>query len=662
MIRLGTRGSLLARTQSGLVADALARLADEPVELVVIATEGDDTSVPLDSPSRPGAFVSALRDALLAGSVDVVVHSFKDLPSAPAPGLVVAAIPLRAPHADVLVSRAGALADLPAGARVGTSSPRRAAALARFRPDLAVVPIRGNVDTRIGKVRTGEVDAAVLAAAGLHRVGRQDEIAEVIGADVLVPAPAQGALAVECRADSPLRATLAALDDLPTRLAVTAERAVLAGVQAACTTAIGALATWTDGRLELTADLSDHAGVGYARVNRGAHVTGLADADALGAEVARALLSQGTPTLRQAQGSSDGSSLPTGHPLLGPTADSPLIRSYRGVRTRHRAIWMMRQAGRSLPEYRAVRAGTGMLQACLTPELAAEITCQPVRRHGVDAGIFFSDIMVPLKLAGVGVDIVAGVGPVLDHPVRTAADVDALPELHPDALAPIAEGVRLAVAELGATPLIGFCGAPFTVASYLVEGRPSRDYAHTLGLLRDDPGLWRALAGWVARTTGAFLRAQVLAGASAVQLFDSWIGALSPVQYREHVQAHSAAVLASVADLGVPRVHFGTRSRPHLVAMLQAGADVMGVDAATGLDEAAALLGPVPLQGNIDPTLLGADWDTLSAHVLDVLARGAAAPAHVVNLGHGVPPETDPEVLTRLVALVHDTPDEAGVS
>ncbi|MDQ7992481.1 MAG: uroporphyrinogen decarboxylase family protein, partial [Propionicimonas sp.] len=259
-------------------------------------------------------------------------------------------------------------------------------------------------------------------------------------------------------------------------------------------------------------------------------------------------------------------------------------------------------------------------------------------------------------------DIVAGVGPVMDAPVRTAADVDRLPELDPGALAPISQAVRLTVGELGDTPLIGFCGAPFTVASYLVEGRPGRDYAHTRALMHDDPGLWRALLEWVARTASTFLRAQVLAGASAVQLFDSWIGALSPDEYRSDVQAHSAAVLASVADLGVPRVHFGTRSRPHLVAMKAAGADVMGVDAATGLDEAAALLPGTPLQGNIDPALLSADWPSLADHVAGVLTRGASAPSHVVNLGHGVPPDTDPEVLTRMVALVHSIPDEQGVN
>lgn len=351
--------------------------------------------------------------------------------------------------------------------------------------------------------------------------------------------------------------------------------------------------------------------------------------------------------------------LPPSHPLVaGLTTDSGLIRAYRGHRVRRRPIWMMRQAGRSLPEYRALRATNGMLQACLTPELAAEITLQPVRRHRVDAAIFFSDIVVPLKLAGVGVDIVTGVGPVVDAPVRTPAAVAALPDLDPAALGPIIDAVGLTVGELGATPLIGFAGAPFTLASYLVEGRPSRDYVHTLALMRQDEATWHRLLDWVARTTALFLRTQALAGASAVQLFDSWIGALTPEQYRRYAQPHSATVLAAMADLGLPRVHFGTRSAPHLVAMRAAGADVIGVDAQTPLDEAIVTLGgATPVQGNIDPALLGADWPVLADHVRDVLARGQAAPGHVVNLGHGVPPATDPEVLTRLVDLVHSLPD-----
>ncbi|HQG10731.1 MAG TPA: uroporphyrinogen decarboxylase, partial [Dermatophilaceae bacterium] len=350
--------------------------------------------------------------------------------------------------------------------------------------------------------------------------------------------------------------------------------------------------------------------------------------------------------------------LPPTHPLVtGRTSGSILVRAYRGERTATRPIWMMRQAGRSLPEYRAARGDTAMLDACLTPELAAEITCQPVRRHRVDAGIFFSDIVIPVRLAGVGVDIVPGVGPVIDHPIRSAAAVAALPELDPQALAPITEAVARSVELLGDTPLIGFAGAPFTVASYLVEGRPSRDHAITKALMHEHPDVWDALLAWVARTTGAFLRAQGLAGASALQLFDSWAGTLSVEDYLAHVQPHSAAVLAQVADLGMPRIHFGTRTRHLLVAMRDAGADVMGVDAQTPLDEAVALLGGrTPVQGNIDPALLDGPWAELDAHIRDVLRRGATATGHVVNLGHGVPPTTDPDVLTRIVELVHSVP------
>lgn len=353
--------------------------------------------------------------------------------------------------------------------------------------------------------------------------------------------------------------------------------------------------------------------------------------------------------------------LPDTHPLLdGRTTQAPLVLAYQGNRPAHRPMWMMRQAGRSLPEYREIRAGIPMLDSCLRPDLVTEITLQPVRRHHVDAAIFFSDIVIPLKLAGVDVDIVAGVGPVMGAPVRTRADVEALRPLEPEALAPIVTAVGMLVEELGSTPLIGFAGAPFTLASYLVEGRPSRDYVHTKALMREDPETWHALLGWAAGVTGAFLRGQALAGASAVQLFDSWAGALTLEEYAEFAAPHSAAVLARVADLPVPRVHFGVRTRHLLVAMRDAGATVMGVDQHTPLDEANALLGGrTPLQGNIDPDLLSADWETLAAHTRDVLHRGLVAPGHVVNLGHGVPKDADPDVLTRLVAFVHEADLEA---
>jgi len=347
--------------------------------------------------------------------------------------------------------------------------------------------------------------------------------------------------------------------------------------------------------------------------------------------------------------------LPDSHPLAtGATASSRLVRALRGDRPETLPVWFMRQAGRSLPEYRELRVGTAMLDACLTPELSSEITLQPVRRHGVDAGIFFSDIVVPIKLAGVAVDIVPGRGPVLEQPIRTAADVAALRPLEQEALAPIAEGVARTVAELGTTPLIGFAGAPFTLAAYLVEGGPSKDHLRARALMHSDPETWSALMAWAADVTGAFLRAQVLAGTSAAQLFDSWVGSLSLADYEEHVAPWSERALSHVTDLDVPRIHFGVGSGEVLAAMHRVGVDAVGVDWRVPLDEASRRLGGgVPVQGNVDPAMLQAPWEVLEAHVRDVVERGRAAPAHVLNLGHGVPPETDPDVLTRLVELAH---------
>jgi uroporphyrinogen decarboxylase len=314
----------------------------------------------------------------------------------------------------------------------------------------------------------------------------------------------------------------------------------------------------------------------------------------------------------------------------------------------------MRQAGRSLPEYRKVREGTTMLESCLRPDLAAEITMQPVRRHKVDAAIFFSDIVLPLKVAGVDVDIKPGVGPVMGSAVRTREAVAALPELDPADLAPIIEAIGICTDELGDTPLIGFAGAPFTVASYLVEGKPSRDHLQTKALMHADPETWHALLAWCARTTATFMRTQVLAGASALQLFDSWAGALSLPDYLTYAAPHSQAVFTAVADLGVPRVHFGTKTSELLVAMRDVGADVVGVDDRTPLETAIERLGAdVPVQGNIDPALLLAPWPVLRDHVLDVIDRGKGACSHVLNLGHGVPPEADPEIITRVVSLAH---------
>lgn len=366
------------------------------------------------------------------------------------------------------------------------------------------------------------------------------------------------------------------------------------------------------------------------------------------------------------------SHLPQDHPLQRSSADTgtaeaPLLARYRGVSTdAPPSVWFMRQAGRSLPEYRKLREGTTMLDSCQIPEMAAEITVQPVRRHRVDAGIFFSDIVVPMRLAGLEVEIKPGVGPVFARPVRTETDVDALPVLDDsfeEALEPIREAVRLTVAELGSTPLIGFAGAPFTVASYLVEGAPSRDHLAARALLRSKPQVWDRLAAWVAEASGRFLRAQVLAGASAVQQFDSWAGSLSEHTYRTGALPHSRALFDHVADLPVPRVHFGVGAAHLLTPMHEAGATVMGVDHRITLTEAAAHLPPgTPLQGNIDPAVLFTSEQVRFAEADRVLADGAAAAGHVVNLGHGVPPETDPQVLTDLVAHLHEQPPASASS
>lgn len=331
------------------------------------------------------------------------------------------------------------------------------------------------------------------------------------------------------------------------------------------------------------------------------------------------------------------------------------MRAYRGDRPEITPVWFMRQAGRSLPEYRELRVGNQMLDACLTPALASEITLQPVRRHGVDAAVFFSDIVIPVKLAGVDVEIVPGKGPVIADPIRTASDVAKLRPLDPDTLAPITAAVALTVAELGTTPLVGFAGAPFTLASYLVEGGPSKDQQRARTLMYSDPQTWATLLNWCADVAGEFLKAQILAGASAAQLFDSWVGSLSEQQYVRRVAPHSKRVFSHLRGLDVPKVHFGVGSGEVLKAMHDVGADVVGVDWRIPLDEASRRLGgDVPLQGNIDPALLGAPWHVLEAHVRDVVDRGRSAPSHVVNLGHGVPPETDPDVLTRIVSLVHE--------
>ncbi len=334
--------------------------------------------------------------------------------------------------------------------------------------------------------------------------------------------------------------------------------------------------------------------------------------------------------------------------------ESPFIRACLGQPAPHTPVWFMRQAGRSLPEYRAAREGIGMLDSCRRPDLVCELTLQPVRRHGVDAAILFSDIVVPLAAAGVDLEIVAGTGPVVAEPVRDRAAVAALPRLEPSDVRYVAEAVGLLVGQLGNVPLIGFAGAPFTLASYLVEGGPSRHHERTKALMYGEPVIWHALCARLAEIALAFLRVQVGAGVAAVQLFDSWAGALSEADYREFVLPHSAAVLGGLADAGVPRIHFGVGSGHLLGAMGEAGAEVVGVDWRTPLDAAAARIGGRAVQGNLDPAVLFAPWSAIAAQVRRVLAEGTAAPGHVFNLGHGVLPDTDPDVLTKVVGLVHE--------
>jgi uroporphyrinogen decarboxylase len=340
-----------------------------------------------------------------------------------------------------------------------------------------------------------------------------------------------------------------------------------------------------------------------------------------------------------------------------PTSDSVLLRACQGRSVPYVPVWFMRQAGRSLPEYRAIREGVAMLDSCTRPEMVVEITLQPVRRHGVDAAILFSDIVLPLKAIGVDLDIVPGTGPVVRQPFATKADVDRLRPLEPDDMPYLTEAVRGLAGELGSTPLIGFAGAPFTLASYLVEGGPSRDHAKTKALMRSAPDVWHALLDRLAGISAAFLRLQVDAGASAVQLFDSWAGALSAADYGAYAQPHSGRVLAAVDD--VPRIHFGVGTGEILPLMGAAGADVVGVDWRVPLDAAVARLGGrQAVQGNLDPTVLLAPTEVVEAEARRVLDAGRSAPGHVFNLGHGVLPSTDPDALTRLVDFVHSTDAE----
>jgi uroporphyrinogen decarboxylase len=331
----------------------------------------------------------------------------------------------------------------------------------------------------------------------------------------------------------------------------------------------------------------------------------------------------------------------------------------RGEKAAHTPVWFMRQAGRSLPEYRELRAGKKFDDLIYDPSVAAEVTLQPVRRHGVDAAIFFSDIITSPQAIVPGVSIEPGKGPVIQQPFRTRADVERLRPFEPETHVPyVIEAVQRCTEQLDVlgVPLIGFAGAPFTVATYLIEGGKSKEFEHTKTMMRRDPDTWFALLDALADMAAATLRAQVNAGASAVQLFDSWAGILSLADYRNYAMPASSKVLRSLSDLNVPRFHFGVGTGELLGAMGEAGADIVGVDWRVSLTDARLRVGDEKgLQGNLDPVTLLAPWDVVESEVLRILDDAEKAGGrHVFNLGHGVLPETDPTVLTRVVQLVHD--------
>ncbi len=353
-------------------------------------------------------------------------------------------------------------------------------------------------------------------------------------------------------------------------------------------------------------------------------------------------------------------------------SSAPLLAAVRGERPSRRPVWFMRQAGRSLPEYRQVREGIPMLDSCFMPKLLAEITLQPVRRHDVDAAILFSDIVVPLKAAGVDLDIVAGRGPVVAEPVRTIAQAEALPIVEREQLQPIVEGIALVLEELcDDQVLIGFAGAPFTVASYLIEGGPSKNHEITKSLMYSEPEVWHALMRALTPTIIRFLQVQIEAGVDAIQLFDSWAGYLTSRDYQEFVQPYSRMIFSEIRKYGIPMFHFGVGTGEILGDMAVAGPDVVGVDWRVPLDVAAERIysavqqngedaKPLAIQGNLDPAVLFAGDAAIRTQVARICAEADAAiqaghaRGHVVNLGHGVMPATDPDAITFAVAAIHE--------
>ena len=335
-----------------------------------------------------------------------------------------------------------------------------------------------------------------------------------------------------------------------------------------------------------------------------------------------------------------------------------LVRAARREPVERTPVWFMRQAGRSLPEYREVRRGRTLFDVVRDPELCAEVTLQPVRRHDVDAAVMFADIMLPVLGMGVDVELVENVGPVVQQPIASAADVERLHVGEPDAS--ILEAIGIVRRELrDDQAVIGFCGGVFTVAGYLVEGKPSRDFTKVKTLMYQEPQVWHALCDKLTETFAAYVRAKADAGADVVQLFDSWVGALSVADYAEFVAPYSARILAA---LDVPTIHFGTGTTHLLRAMSDAGGDVIGLDWRVPLDEGWSLAGEDHgVQGNLDPTLLLGPWERIEAGTRDVLDRAGARPGHIFNLGHGVLPGTDPSVLSRLRELVHELTTEVRV-
>ena len=357
-----------------------------------------------------------------------------------------------------------------------------------------------------------------------------------------------------------------------------------------------------------------------------------------------------------ADGTVDGDS-PTAGPAASPT-HAPFLAAIRRVHAPHTPVWFMRQAGRSLPEYRAIRGGGSILHAVKQPDLAAEITLQPVRRYAVDAAVLYSDIMVPVHAVGFGVDVAPGTGPVAEQPFRTSVDLVRLRPLLPDDVAYVAATVAAVAAELPVdVPVLAFAGAPFTVGSYLIEGRPSRDYRATKALMRSDDVLWHELMERLAESAITFLDVQLAHGARAFQLFDSWAGALSRRDYDRYVLPHSRHVFEEVRRRhpAAPGIHFGIGCDHLLESMHATGAAAIGLDWRTPITEARLRLGPdVVVQGNLDPALVLAGSDVALDGTIDVLRDNGSHPGHIFNLGHGVHPDSDPGVLAAIAELVHE--------